>query len=366
MIARDDLLKIFGVNDGRRYTTAVTLNYLTVVMDYLGDSDRCYLKPEELIRLLGSNPATKIAVPSYAQPLGWDDELMDKAIKDGDGVQFDPQQLKNVLGYLLRPSFEGTDKPEYFGIIFNNGEMISTNGQVMLVQNGLPTVTTVPRLLGYDCAVALYSILRTSYVQSVQIGVTKKSAMFGIRVELDDGTEMFFWSKPRYAPIDNYKDPRPAIDQRAVGLVVHGAFLEPILTGTIGAVQGKEIPVIYLYTTETGLAYVAYGAETLGIDPPRAIYQGEIPMIRSTSNTADIAICAKADSLFNAIKGMGENVQFLIPFHPLLGLEVHPIDPFYINCNPNQFALVAPFILDRQKVTHLEKLKRKANNAMDV
>ncbi len=365
MIARDDLLKIFGTNDGRKYTSAVTLNYLTVVMDYLGESDRCYCKPEEVVKLLASTQDTKIMIPSYAQPLGWDDEIMDKSIKENDGVPFDPQQLKNALSYLLRPDFEHSGKPEYFGIIFHNNEMMSTNGQVMLFQNGLPVITSVPRLLGYDCAMSLYSILRTPYVQSVQVGITKKSSTFGIRVELDDGSEMFYWSKPKYAPIDSYKDPRPPVDPKSVGFVVHGAFLEALLAGTINAIQSKEKPVVYFYTTGTGLAYIAYGADEMGIDQPRGIYQGEIPMVRSMPNLADVAICVKAENLLQAIKGLGESVQFIVPHHPLLGFEVHPIDPFYVNCNPNQFALLAPFILEREKVVHMEKLKRKANNAME-
>lgn len=365
MISRDSLLKLFAANDKRKHSTSATINYITSVMEYLGDDDRCYFKPEEVIKLLATKTESRFAVPSYAQPLGWDEELMDKSIKPTDGVSFDPQRLKDVLGYLLRPDFNKLVNEDYFGVIFRNDEMFTTNGQLMLIQNGLPVVTVEPRLLGYDTAVSLYSILRTPYVQSVQMGVAKKSAMFGIRVELDDDAELFFWSKPRYHTLDDYKDPRPAVDPRSVGFVVHSSFLEPILSATMAAVKEREKPVVYLHTTNTGLGYVSYGADETHIDAPRPIYQGEIPMIRSTGSTEDIGIGVRAESLLQAVKGMGDSVQFLIPFHPLLGLQVHPIDSFYVNCSPNQFALVAPFVLDRSMVASMERLKRKANNAME-
>jgi len=369
MVARDDLLKLFASNDDRKYTTATTVSYLTYICEYLGESDRCYFKPDELSKVIStlSMPSERkgFAVPSYAQPLGWDDNLMDKSIKASDGADMDPQQLKNALSYLLRPDLSKTTQGDYFGVIFRGDEMITTTGQLMLIQNGLPVVTTEPRLLGYDAAVALYSILRTPFVSEVQMGVAKKSGIFGVRVEIDDGSEMFFWSKPKYHPIDDYKDPRPAVDPRSVGFVVHGPFLESVLTGTMQAVTDKERPVVTLKTTNTGLQYTSYGADEKYLSPARPIYQGEIPMTRSMQNQEEVTICARADNLIQAVKGLGDSAQFIIPFHPLLGFQVHTIDPFYINCNQSQFALIAPYVLDREQVIPLEKLKRKANNAME-
>lgn len=367
MVARDDLLKMHGSNDGRKFTGSATVNYLTTVIEYLGEEDRCYFKPEEFAKALSSTPAEKkaFAVPSHAQPLGWTDELMDKSIKPNEGVEFDPQHLKNVLSYLLRPDLSKTAQGDYFGVIFRNDEMITTTGQLMLIQNGLPVVTSEPRLLGFDAAVSLYSILRTPYVSEVQMGVTKRTGMFGIRVELDEGTEMFFWSKPRYQPIDSYKDPRPMVDPRSVGFVVHGPFLQSILEGTLQAVAQNEKPVVSLRTTNTGLEYTSYGADENHVQAPRPIYRGEIPMTRSLQNPEEITICARADNLIQAVKGLGDSCQFIVPYHPLLGFQIHPIEPFYVNCNQNQFALVAPFVLDRDQVIPLEKLKRKANNAME-
>lgn len=366
MVARDDLLKLFGSNDGRKYTGATTLNYLTATMEYLGEEDRCYFKPDEFSKRLSTDSRSKFPVPSNAQPLGWDDSLMDKSMKAADGAEFDPQQLKEILNYLLRPDLSKTPQGDYFGIIFQNDEMITTTGQLMLIQNGLPVVTRAPRLLGYDAAVSLYSLLRTQFVSEVHMGVAKKSGIFGIRVELDDGTELFIWSKPKYHPIDSYKDPRPAVDPRSVGFVVHGPFLESILAGVLQAVTADERAVVSLKTTDTGLFYTCYGADEKYVSPPRAIYQGEIPMTRSMQNTEEVTICARADNLIQAVKGLGDSAQFIVPYHPLLAFQVHPIEPFYVNCNPHQFALLAPFVLDREGVLPLERMKRKANNAMET
>lgn len=198
------------------------------------------------------------------------------------------------------------------------------------------------------------------------MGVAKKSGIFGIRVELDDETELFFWSKPRYQPIDDYKDPRPPVDPRSVGFVVHGPFLESLLAGTMQAVTENEKPVVSFRVTNSGLTYTSYGADDKYFSQHRVIYQGEIPMTRSTSSTEEVTICARADNLIQAVKGLGDSAQFIVPYHPLLGFQVHPIEPFYVNCNQHQFALLAPFVLDREEVIPLEKLKRKANNAMET
>lgn len=365
MISDNDQLKIFGSNDGRKSSAASTISYLTTTIEYLGEDDRCYFKPDEFAKVVAREARKTFPVPGYAKPLGWDDNLIDKVIKAEDGAAFDPQHLKQALGYLLRPDLLKTAQSNYFGIIFRNDEMISTTGQLLLIQNGLPVVTTEPRLLDYDAAIALYSILRTPYVSEVQMGVAKRSGIFGVRVELDDGVEMFFWSKPKYGVLDDYKDPRPSVDPRSVAFVVHGAFLESILGGTIQAVQGDEVPVVTLKTTNTGLLYTSYGADERHARPHRAIYQGEIPMTRSMQNTEEVTIAVRADNLIQAVKGLGDSVQFIVPYHPLLAFQVHEIDPFYVNCNPNQFALLAPFVMDRSQIIPMEKLKRKANNAME-
>lgn len=365
MESQGDSLRIFGHGDGRKFHGSVTTNYLTAVFEYLGDEDHAYIKPEELIRLLGTKQESKFLVPGYAQPLGWEEELMERGIRGKDGANFDPKQLKEVLSYLLRLDLSKSVN-DYFGIIFQNNEMITTNGQLMLIQTGMPIVTTSPRLLGYDSALALYSMLRTPYVAEVQMGVAKKSAIFGIRVELDDGSEMFFWSKPRYGPVDNYKDPRPPVTPNSVGFLVSNVILESMLDATMRAVIDNEKPVLEFSTTsQSGLLCTSYGTDESGIDKPRTIYQGTVPFTRSMG-TEDVVLRVRADNLLQAIKGMGENTQFIVPQHPILGLQIHPIEPFYVNCNQNQFALLAPFLLERDKLTHLEKLKRKANNAMET
>lgn len=197
------------------------------------------------------------------------------------------------------------------------------------------------------------------------MGVAKKSSIFGIRVELDDGSEMFFWSKPRIGPIDDYKDPRPKVLPTSVGIVISNPALDSILESTIKGVIDNEKPAVCFQTTSAGLVCTSFGADERGMDSPRVMYQGTIPMTRSMGN-ADISICARADYLLQATKGMGQGVQFVIPQHPILGLQIHSIDPFYVNCNPTQFALIAPFIMERSKIISLEKLKRKANNAMEL
>lgn len=278
-------------------------------------------------------------------------------------MSFDPKQLKDVLGYLLRLDLSKSTG-DYFGVVFQNSEMITTNGQLMLIQSGMPVVTTAPRLLGYDVAASLYSILRTPFVTEVQMGVAKRSSIFGVRVELDDGIELFYWSKPRYGPIDSYKDPRPPVSPNSVGFVVRGDIIESVLEHTIQGATPEEKPIVSLQTTPTGLLCTSYGAVD-SISPPRVMYRGTVPMDRSMG-TEDVMLCTRADNLLQATKGMGEMVQFIVPQHPILGLQVHSIDQFYVNCNPSQFALVAPFIIERDKFAHLEKLKRKANNAMET
>lgn len=364
MSSEDNIFRLFASNDLRSYSNSVTTNYLSVVIDYLGEDDRGYIKFAEFAKLLAVPTKAAFAVPGYAIPMGWSDELIDKVLKPQDGMEFNPASLKEALSYLLRINFSTTERNEYFGVIFRNDEMITTNGDVMFIQRGMPVVTQAPRLLGFDAAMSLLSILRSQFASEVHMGVAKKSGTFGVRVELDDGAEMYYWSRPRYHPIDDYKDPRPPVDPRSVGFVVHSAFLESLLEGTVQAMAEGEKPVMTFVTTSTGLRYTSYRA---GKDvPAQAIYQGELPMTRSMQSTEEVTLCVRADFLLPAIKGLGESVQFIVPYHPILGLEVQLIEPFYVNCNQHQFALLAPYVLDREMIIPLEKLRRKANNAMET
>jgi hypothetical protein len=217
-----------------------------------------------------------------------------------------------------------------------------------------------------DAAAGIFSMLRTPYVHNIQLSVAKKSGLFGVRLYLEDDVEMFFWSKPRWTPIDSYKDPRPVVHQASVGFVVHAAPLEHVANCTLQAIQGKETAVLYLRTTPEGLLYQTYGADEYGTTSPRPIYAGHLPMVRSMANSADVEITAKASNLLEAVRGAGESAQFIVPYHDVLGLEIHSIEPFYINCNAQQFALIAPFVLDHTRVLPLEKLRRKVNNMREA
>ncbi len=363
IIAKGDLLRMFASNDGRRFTDATTTNFVSVYSSYLGQEDRCFIKPKRLAQIISEQPKGVIHLEGIAYPMGWDEELLERHFEDGE--EFSPEELKKALSYLLRMDY--ANKPgDYFGVIFKGTELISTNGSMMFIHGGMPCLVNEPRLLGFDAAAGIYSMLRTPYVHSVQMSVAKKSGLFGVRLYLEDDIEMFFWSKPRWTPIDSYRDPRPALHPSSVGFVVQTAYLEQLVTSTQQVMQELETAVVYLRTMPEGLLYQSYGADEYNLTAPRPIYQGMLPMVRSMANQADVEVCLKASHLLEVIKGAGENTQFIVPYHDALGLEIHPIEPFYINCNSQQFALIAPFTLDPNRVRHLEKLRRKVNNMKEA
>jgi hypothetical protein len=187
-----------------------------------------------------------------------------------------------------------------------------------------------------------------------------------VRVELEDDVELFYWTKPRHAALEDiFEDPRPPMHPHSVGFVLHAPFLESVADSIVKAVQPGETPVVSLTTKDNALAFVCYGADPLHSHPPRGVYQGELPMVRSMPNTDHISISVRADSLLQAIKGLGDSAQFIVPYNDVLGLQTHPIDPFYVNCNSSQFALMTQYVLDRDRVYHLEKLRRKVQNARE-
>lgn len=302
-------------------------SYAMIKIPYLGeDFDMVLIDlkdlPEKWLRWKGDRPEWEKEYPiSY---------------KRHKKVAFKPGDLARALDYLLRTG-PCEKSSRYTGIAFKKLEVSSTNSHNLHICTGLPMLSETHAMLSLEAGAALLQAIRKMDFEKVE-GLYKPGKMqptrgsFVFIAKSDDDIEVQIGSFPT-EEVGEYNKARLPIDDRRASVAVHQSFLEEICRYTVKVCPAAESPIIsfrfqpqrYIYEIESSR------------------YSAEMPLWDWRAEGMEELECMiDAANLLKAIRGLGNVVQIIFPFHPMDGLKYHSYNPIYINGDArDRFAILA-------------------------
>jgi len=322
VMARAHTLTLHASNDAVGYGESNAIDHILVRIPYLGPDYQAFVDSDKIVEAF--KKVGKITtLPTGGKPLSFVDAP--SPIKKEVKVQYDPEELVDVLKFLLAVDISSCGLLKYKGVVFNCGEMLTTCGHVIHVQENMPHLTEEPMLLGMYGAKSFYKAMKALESFCVR-GVFKqrKSSLGTLYFEAEDesGIDVRLYSAPRTQTdrMGEVRDTLP-ITGDSITFVVH----EPFIKEVAKHICKKDEEDAYLHLkTGTSLHYYSEGRS----------YKGELPMIRSMSNPTDVDLCISAKYLLEALNRSDATVQFIVP-------RPNSLSPIYVNCREGRFAIIA-------------------------
>lgn len=351
---------------GSRYKSSTSpRSNVRIMIPYLGPEYTCYVGPKSMMQSIGKRDVV-VPLDAGAKPLGWEDNY--PSFKTVTCVQMNPDEVRESLDFVLRLYQDGCPA-NMQGIVFNAGELLSTDSQSIHVSL-LPTpITEGPVLCGRGALETLRDLLSMPIQWSLEgffrSPEPKKNRFdqgaFFFRLKDTSGIQVEITSTPRVPTHDMKKGKdgawcRAPIDQYAICFSVASSFLQEICDYTRTNVN----PMLTLRTKENSLEYEATKESALKPVKERV---GEIPLIWGSSDKHNIQITLDPGKILAVLKkSTDEYVQFIVPPHPDNGFAFYEINPVYVNTNPRHFAVISQMIRgeDRDRLSTLVSKKTQA------
>lgn len=338
---------------------------MRIMIPYLGPEYTSYVGPKNMMRSVMEKDVL-ISLDAGAKPLGWEDDY--PSFKTVVCAQMNPDEVLEGLGFVLR-LHQDSCPASMQGIVFNGGEILSTDSNSIHVSLLSTPITEGPALCGRGALETLRDLLAMSLQWSLEgffrPPEPKKNRFdqgtFFFRLKNPSGIQVEITSVPRAPTHDMKKGKdgtwcRAPIDQYAICFSVASSFLQEICDYA----RTNAHPMLTLRTKENSLEYEATKESALKPVKERV---GEIPMIWGSADKHNIQITLDPGKILAVLKkSTDEYVQFIVPPHPDSGFEFYEINPVYVNTNPRHFAVISQMLrgedIDRLNALTYKKLGR--------
>ena len=357
-------LQLSAITSGDRNAT----DQVTITVPYKGKRCEGFVPLKEFSNSLRTDQGV-LTFQTDDKPADWQTKL---ATRGRDLIDLNAKNLHQTMEYLLRITHKKRDDWTA-GLIFSKKEIVATDGRRMHVDTSLPNMINFDQtddvgngadykqvkvpgraLMGLGAASALMRATRLMPAAKILGGHqhsddTNKGFVF----ELKYGkTLMVITSRP-WVQARSTQRGRPPGDENNATFTVYKDHLETVLKSTVRSFKDFKAKLS--------------AQERASLLLTHATAEGA-PVLRATSNPSQAAethdlICSPtqgfvegrwieldAEYLMDAIQGMGPNIQFVLPTHPLDALQHCYVNPVYITGKPGRFAVVSP-ICDRDTAT---------------
>lgn len=342
-----------------------SIDQVTIKVPYTGKKGEGFVTTREFSNALQSTQGV-LVFETTDKPKGWHSKLPSRPRELQD---LDAKALHKAMEYLLRVTHE-QDHSWHAGLIFSKGEIAATDGKRIHIDNSLPNmiefdqedefgsgddyrVETAPgrALMGLGAASALMRATRLMPNAKVVGGHQHSDARCsGFVFELKYGkTRMSITSRPWIQTKDT-KNARPRGDESNIAFTVYADHLETVLKYALRQ-QNKtkrafSSTVLLTYTENLSELEVVIKTKfhnEHGVHQTKE--EGTHQLLCSAQpSTTNYKYWVELDSTFllEAIKGMGDSIQLILPAHPVDGLQHCYINPVYVTGQPGRFAVLAP------------------------
>lgn len=318
---------------------------ITVRIPYPSSNEyRSYSRSMDLKTDLTSDEAI-IETQTKARPLGWSDDA--PSFRGFQGQQLSPEEMRGALNFLLRlyPT------AHVRGAVFNQSEILTTDGSSLHGVLFSTPLTSEPFLCGRGSLAVLQSLLSLGYQWALYGGLSvlsrpgpKRHNYGSMQFKLIEpsGIEVEMTSSPQYPAKDlrRGKDGdwvRVPIDDRAISYSVPVPEMYDLCNSTF---RDIVVPSLTLYSEGEHLRY-----EVRSESDEKPCRAGAMSIHwASQMFTSRITLCPnRVRQVLKKTKD--EYLQITIPFHPEFGFDYYEVSPIYLNTNAQHFALLAPMIL---------------------
>lgn len=365
-------LQLSSITSGDRNAT----DQVTITVPYKGKRCEGFVPLKEFSSSLRTDQGV-LTFQTGAKPADRQNKL---PTRGRDLVDLNAKNLHQAMEYLLRIPHKKRDGWKA-GLIFSKQEVVATDGHRMHVDTSLPNMINfnqtdevgkgadykqvdVPgrALMGLGAASALMRATRLMSSAKVVGGYQHSdSSNRGFVFELKHGkTTVVITSRP-WVQAGATQNARPPGDENNAAFTVYKDHLETVLKSTVRSFKDFKAKLS--------------AQERASVRLTHAMAEGA-PVLRATSNPSQSPenhdlICSPtqgfvegrwieldAEYLMDAIQGMGPNIQFVLPTHPLDALQHCYVNPVYITGKPGRFAVVSP-ICDRDTATKVFDTRRR-------
>jgi hypothetical protein len=333
-----------------RYKTSTSpRNNIRIMVPYHGPEYTCYVGPKSMMQSLGRADVVA-SLDAKGKPLGWEDDYASQ--KTATYIQMNPEEVLEGLDFVLRLS-QDSNPSDMLGIVFNAGEVLSTDGQSVHAALLSTPITDGPALCGRWALETLRDLLSIPMQWRLEgffrPPETKKNRFdhgaFFFRLKNPEGVQVEITSTPREPTHDMKRGKdgswvRAPIDEHAVCFSVASSFLQEVCSFAIKA--EKHDPLLTLLPGETEATYEVWGAYKANCSNAN---KGSIPVIWSSTNRYATYVSLDPRKILAMLKKTtDEYVQFIVPPHPDSGFAYYEINPVYLNTNPRFFAVLSQIL----------------------
>jgi hypothetical protein len=315
-----------------QYTARSSFDHVAIRVPYLGPEYRCYGE-EKLFSASVAIASDKVLVKTRGKPLAWLELEGGYSFKKLDRIKIEVNALNTALDFLLRPDPEDINITKYKGLVFNVGEVLFTDSMSIHGQFGLPQLVKTPELFGIDATFALQETLKVLQVSRIGAVFSKKSRSFSFLLEDNSGIEVYITSRP-IVDTDGMDKLKPLIGEQSLGFTTSSAYVEQICSSLLSMKKEEQSPVVEFAATDR-LHYRAI----LSGERTEVVHEADLPLNRLANNYTLVKFALPAKQLLRAVRGLGDTSQFIVA-------DLSSNSPVYVNCNGNQYALIARCMIE--------------------
>lgn len=343
-------------------STSSPRSTVRIIIPYLGQEGVSYIGPKSMMQAI-SKKHTVVELDGRGKPLGWEDDYL--TFKKVSCVVMDSAGVLAGLDFLLRLQ-QDECPPPLQGVVFNGGEILTTDKTSIHVSALSTPINTRPALCGRGAMMTLRALLSMDMPWTLEgyfrPPEPKKNRFdqgaFFFRLSEPSGIQVEITSIPRVRTHDMKKGTekywiRAPIDQHAISFSVASSFLQEICSFS----KKKAHPMLVLWTKDEELEYET---TSNGAMNPSKEGTGRIPIIWGPGTRHPVRITMDPEKVLAVLKkSTDEYAQFIVPAHPDTGFDYYEINPVYLNTNQSHYALISQMLrgVDRDRLQKMQNTR---------